>query len=129
MTQQKKIEQLAGQLLGSYQQVDDIVGMIEAAESNLDRKSLMEKLSVRLAEVKSVESEMTPLRESIQEQGQSLEPQTRAAIDQTVELVRQLLPRLGRLEQETVEQRSQLAPQIHQGVRAIQMQSAYTRNR
>ena len=49
--------------------------------------------------------------------------------DETIKIVSDLIPQLNALEEIAKADRSKLAPEIHDGVRGMQMQSAYQRNR
>lgn len=127
-----KIEQfhvLAQQLYDQYkvveQTVDKICDKAETAAAS-DTLELIQHLLVR---VKQTETQLKPIRDSLLASGETLPADTKKIVEDTVQVVTTLIPRIGALEKDAVESREKLAPVIHEGVRAAKMITAYSKQR
>ncbi len=123
------IESLASGLLEQYREIESLVKLIEQSVNNVDRVKLFDNLNILLLDAKRIEGELAPLRTEFADHGVAIPTATRQQVNQTVAIVTRLIPRLGTLEERARKERLKLAPQIHDGVRALQMQSAYSQNR
>ena len=59
---------------------------------------------------------------------ENLTPEANQMLEDTISIVSDLIPRIGQLEADAVRAREKLTPQIHDGVRALKMQNAYSSN-
>ena len=118
---------LVQQLLNQYKIVEQTVDQIYSRQRGSSSAETLESINRLLVHVKQTESEIQPIRDSLQAENQTIPESTREVIDRTVQIVTTLIPRIGALEKELIESREKLAPVIREGVRAAKMQSAYSK--
>ncbi|MEM7454254.1 MAG: hypothetical protein AAF456_07850 [Planctomycetota bacterium] len=97
-----------------------------AARSHSEPEDL-EEVTELLASVKQTEAELRPHREAYEASGRPLPSDLQPVVNETIGIVSRLIPRITELEKVAVQARENLKPQIHEGVRAARMQSAYSR--
>ena len=127
MNLNSKIESLATNLLSMYEAVEAIVGQIESSESAFsDQVNMFDKLGASLQEIKIVEGNLSESKERADSDGVVLTQSIHDCVEKTVQIVRRLIPRLAALETTAKQFREAMGPEIVKGVRAIEMQTAYT---
>ncbi|MCC9602047.1 hypothetical protein LOC67_15905 [Stieleria sp. JC731] len=111
------------ELKGHYVRLAEIID--QYAE---DSHGAVEPIRAQMTLVKQTEEKLRPLRESYI--GSESEPsgQVKAITDETIELVKSLMPKLAQLEKTSVDSLRRLFPRIQGSVRGIQMQNAYRTN-
>jgi hypothetical protein len=124
-----QFQQLVQQLADQYDVVNQAVDTVYAQRESASKTEMLESITQLLTRVKQTEAEIQPLRESLQADNVTIPATTQAIINQTIQTVTTLIPRIGALEKEAVESREKLAPVIREGVRAAKMQSAYAKQR
>jgi seryl-tRNA synthetase len=112
-----------------YQTVNDAMRKIESGSLAAPSVELLSQVNSLLDPVKATEAKLRPIREQMETAGRSTPAELKPVIDQTVEIVSFLLPKIGELENSAKESRAKLAPKIGESVRAMRMQSAYGRKR
>ena len=115
------------QLRDQYRKVSSTVAALCSEESTAAKTEDLQKINDLLMEVKTTEFRLKPIRELLQTAGESISPDLKPAIDETIQIVLGLIPRIADLEKAAIKSRNELSPQIRASVRAIQMQNAYTR--
>lgn len=85
----------------------------------------IEKISEQIQQIRAAESVLGPMRDQYQKSGRQLSPQLKSLTDDTIELVKALMPKMAQLEKMTLDAAKRLFPEIHESVRVVQMQSAY----
>ncbi len=123
----KQYHDLAAMLLDQYRVVDRAVTMVVGQNDPGSSNESLETINQLLAGVKETESKIKPLRDELVAANATLPEATQKVIDETVQIVTSLIPRIGALEKEAVEARERLSPAIHEGVRAAKMKSAYAK--
>lgn len=98
---------------------------------SIDEQTLgsVDAIGVQLKTIKETEDELAPMRAEFTRSGMRLSPAMQSATDETIELLKTLLPKLAQLEKSTIESAQRLFPQVRRGVRALQMQNAYAAGR
>ncbi|MEL6108566.1 MAG: hypothetical protein AAFU85_21380 [Planctomycetota bacterium] len=91
------------------------VGSVEALDQIGDKMKL----------IQATESRLGPLREVFQQTNSTLPGALREPTDQTIDLLKGLLPKLAQLEKATIDSFQRLFPKIQESVRAVKMQNAY----
>ena len=123
-----QIEALAISLLTKYELAEGVVSQIESAETAFSGQvSLFDKLGAILQEIKSVEAELSESKALAESMGVTLAKSIHDDVDKTIQIVLRLIPRLVALESTAKQYREAIGPEIQQGVRAMEMQAAYTR--
>ena len=120
-----KFHELSVKLRQEYESVEQRVDALFCDVTSTT--DALEKINSLLDQVKLIESQVQPIRESLNESGESLPAETRLVVDETIQMVSRILPKVGELTQAAVEAKEKLAPKIHAGVQALKMQSAYTK--
>lgn len=123
----EQYRKLVFQLRDQYKVVLEKVDAIFARQEPTANTETLRVIQNLLVDVKHTESKLEPLRAQLQASGNTTPVDVREVVDQTVGMVSKLIPRMGQLEQAAVESRERMAPEIHASVRAVQMQSAYSR--
>lgn len=118
---------LVQQMLDQYRIVEQNVNRVSSELETTSATDALEPIKQLLDQVKQTESELKPIRDSLQADGATVPPETKALVDDTVKIVTTLIPRIGAMEQKAVESRERLAPVIREGVRAVKMKSAYAK--
>lgn len=126
---QQQFSDLATELHQQYEIIRARIEQINAEQMTTPSVELLSQINVLLAPVKETESRLAPIRERMIAEGYSTPAETKPIIEQTVEIVSYLLPKIGALEKSAQESRDSLAPKIGESVRAMRMQSAYGRKR
>ncbi|MEM8733680.1 MAG: hypothetical protein AAGG44_05645 [Planctomycetota bacterium] len=115
-----KLEELTLMLRQQYRALDKIVdGMGEDGALSVD------VMGQHLKAIKQTESLLAPIRQEFIESGERLDQLAQEATEETIELVKGLMPKLAQLEKATAESAKRLFPKIQENVRAVQMQNAY----
>ena len=122
-----QFRQLTLKLRDQYRGVEAKLDEVRADKGVVTELKTLEHINGLLSGAKDTEAILQPLREQMKAAGQSTPDDIRPIIEETIQMVSSLLPRFGEMEKVALEQRENLAPQISAGVRAAQMQSAYTR--
>ncbi|MGB7346353.1 MAG: hypothetical protein WBD20_19195 [Pirellulaceae bacterium] len=115
---------LTNQLFQQYQALEGIVDAL-----NLSPESTVDGITVQMKAIKETEQALRPLREEFRRTTDTLPVELQVPTDQTIELVKSLMPKLAQLEKTTLESANRLFPQIQESVRAVQMQNAYGSSR
>jgi len=111
---------LTNTLLQQYQSLNATVDSLN--DGPVDS---VDEISVQIAAIKKTEEQLLPLREAFRETHPTLPSELKIPTDQTIELVKGLMPKLAQLEKATLESANRLYPKIQESVRAVQMQNAY----
>lgn len=120
---------LVQRMLDQYLIVQRAVDYIYATKDSVSTTDTLESIRNLLMDVKQTETEIQPVRDSLQAENAQIPPATQELVDQTVQIVTTLIPRIGALEKDAVEAKENLAPAIRESVRAAQMKSAYAKQR
>ena len=124
---ESQFRQLTLQLRDQYRGVEEKLDQVYTDKGTVTELKALEHINGLLSGVKDTEAILQPLRAQMQAAGESTPDDLGPIIEETIRMVSSLLPRFGEMEKAALEQRENLAPQISAGVRAAQMQSAYTR--
>ena len=111
------------QLKKQYESLNDIV---DALENDSNRN--VDTISDQMKQIKHTEDRLRPLREAYQQTHEHADGEIQAVTNQTIEVVKSLMPKLASLEKSSVESLRRLFPKIQGSVRAVQMQNAYRGN-
>lgn len=114
-------------LLEQYRVVDRAITDITSQKEHRSSNETLEKINQLLAGIKKTESQIQPVRDDLIAQKVSVPEPTQKVIDETVQIVTALIPRIGALEKDAVAARERLTPVIREGVRAAKMKSAYAK--
>ncbi|OYP32355.1 hypothetical protein [Rhodopirellula sp. MGV] len=93
-----------------------------------DSHGAIEPIREQMALVKQTEEKLRPIRETYLGESRELSGQLQAITDETIDLVKSLMPKLAQLEKVSVDSLRRLFPRIQGSVRGIQMQNAYRTN-
>lgn len=90
----------------------------------------VEPVAEHMQEIAKTEQALKPLRDSFHQHQLSvtapeLSQHINEIVDETIELIKTIMPKLAQLEQQTHSLAKGLQPQVAVGVRARQMQNAY----
>ncbi|WP_182868225.1 hypothetical protein [Stieleria mannarensis] len=88
----------------------------------------VETIGEQMKEIKQTEDVLRPLRQRYQEQHEHASGQIKNLTDETIDVVKSLMPKLAGLEKASVDSLRRLFPKIQGSVRAVQMQNAYRGN-
>ncbi|NND98988.1 MAG: hypothetical protein HKN47_16860 [Pirellulaceae bacterium] len=113
--------ELTLQLQQQYQHLDRLLDSITDASS-----AAIESIGPHMNEIKRTEAALGPLREQFHRTSEQMTPALKNATDETIDLVKGLMPKLAQLEKTTFESAQRLFPKIQESVRAVQMQNAYS---
>ena len=106
-----------------YERLDQIVDQFAD-----DSHGAVEPIREQMVLVKQTEEKLRPLREAYLSSDREPSKKVTALTDETIELVKALMPKLAQMEKTSVESLRRLFPRIQGSVRAIQMQNAYRGN-
>ncbi len=123
-TENDPLVMLTLKLREQYQALDSIVEAM-----NHDSDQSIDLISEQLKVIKKTETMLRPLREEFRRTNTKLPPHLQEPTDQTIELVKGLMPKLAQLEKTTLDSAQRLFPKIQESVRAVQMQNAYQASR
>lgn len=112
------------QLKQQYQALDSIVDSFSH-----DTDQSMNSISDQLKLIKQTEETLRPLREEFRAANATVPAVLQIPTEQTIELVKGLMPKLAQLEKQTLDSAKRLFPKIQESVRAVQMQNAYRAGR
>ena len=104
-------------------QYGDLDAIIDAA-TNGSTESL-QAISQQMKSIKQTETLLLPLREEYRRSNADLPAALKIPTDETIELLKNIMPKLAQLEKETIDSSQRLFPRITESVRAVQMQNAY----
>lgn len=116
------------QHLEQYRVVDRLIQQVHDRTPPSASTEELEHINQLLNEIKSTEANLKPLRNAMEAAGESPTPELKKSIDETIQLVMGLIPKIGELEKLAVESRDKLAPQIRASAKAVQMKNAYGRS-
>jgi hypothetical protein len=125
----EQFQALARQLLSQYQVVEQAVEHVFENQESTSKNEMLDAIRSLLTEVKQTEAQLKPLRDILKNDSVSMPPATQATIDQTIQIVTTIIPRIGAIEKSAIDSRESLAPVIRESVRAVQMKSAYSKQR
>lgn len=108
------------QLRNHYRELDETVDSMQVGSVES-----LEKIGDKMKLIQATENQIAPLRDSFQQTKSKLPQSLREPTDQTIDLLKGLLPKLAQLEKATVDSFEQLFPKIQESVRAVKMQNAY----
>ena len=120
---EKILIDLTSKLKQQYETLDQIIAGLES-----DSTMSIEAISEKMKEIKQTENMLQPLRASYRDHHDENEGQLKAITDETIEVVKNLMPKLASLEKASVDSLRRLFPKIQGSVRAVQMQNAYKGN-
>ena len=123
-TENDPLGTLTLKLKQQYQALDSIVESM-----NRDSSQSIDLISEQLKVIKETETMLRPLREEFRRTNTKLPPHLQVPTDETIELVKGLMPKLAQLEKSTLDSAQRLFPKIQESVRAVQMQNAYQAGR
>lgn len=126
---ENNIKELAGRLLARYQEIERSIDLLSSVADYVSKNEAMDEVRSIMTEVKQIETELFPLRDQFLSSGQEFSSPTTQLFRQAAEMLTSLLPKINDLEQTAIQDRDKLAPEIHDSVRGMQMQSAYAQNR
>ncbi len=121
---EQRLIDLTIELKDQYEHLCEIVQSIEH-----DGGGTVDVISQQMKKIKETEAALQPLRRAYQDSGDSASPRVQEVTDETIEVVKMLMPKLANLEKASVESLRRLFPKIQGSVRAVQMQNAYNGNR
>ena len=107
-------------LRDEYATLNRIIGQMES-----DGSPSVEPIREQMQKIKDTESELAPIREAYMKSRDHASADIQAVTDETIELVKSLMPKLANMEKASVESLRRLFPKIQGSVRAVQMQNAY----
>lgn len=108
------------------QQYEQLCGIVDSLDNESNRT--VEAISDQMKQIKRTEDLLGPLREAYRESNQSVGAELQSITDETIEVVKALMPKLASLEKASVDSLRRLFPKIQGSVRAVQMQNAYRGN-
>lgn len=116
-------------ILEKYESIDRLTDMMLAQETTVDAlDENMIQLKTEREEIEKLQLENLPLNQ----QYRSSRPHASETVTQLTNriagLIQGLLLKIGNLERKTQSSCEQLMPQLHDGVRAIQMKNAYKKH-
>ncbi|MEO1530036.1 MAG: hypothetical protein AAFX06_31875 [Planctomycetota bacterium] len=112
--------ELTVQLRNLYRELDQSVDSMQVGSVES-----LGHIGDKMRLIQEVEHQLGPLREAYQQTNSKLPQSLREPTDQTVDLLKGLLPKLAQLEKATVDSFQRLFPKIQESVRAVKMQNAY----
>jgi predicted nuclease with TOPRIM domain len=112
------------ELKQQYERLSEIVDSLERESSRT-----IDPISKQMKRIKRIESSLAPLRDSYLRRHDHASGEIAKVTDETIELVKTLMPKLASLEKASVDSLRRLFPKIQGSVRAVQMQNAYRGNR
>lgn len=116
----RRLWELTVELLELYRELDQALdSLIEKQSPNVD------SILSQMERIKRVESELVPLRNGLEQAGFQAADEFNQSLDQTIEIIQVVMPKLARLEQLARSSAERLQPKVAMGVRARQMQNAY----
>ncbi|MEO1616787.1 MAG: hypothetical protein AAFV88_13095 [Planctomycetota bacterium] len=104
-------------------QYEELAELIESFREESHRE--VDPMNDLMKRIKQTEASLKPLRESFLASGQKVTGTLKEVTDETIEIVKSLMPMLGDLEKSSVDSLRRLFPKIQGSVRAVQMQNAY----
>ncbi|MCA9137418.1 MAG: hypothetical protein KDB00_11685 [Planctomycetales bacterium] len=108
------------------QQYEQLCNIVDALDNDSNRN--IDAISEQMKPIKRIEELLRPLRDAYRENGDDVGAELQAITDQTIEVVKTLMPKLASLEKASAESLRRLFPKIQGSVRAVQMQNAYRGN-
>ncbi len=119
-----ELDELILRLRDQYRELDSAISVASVTDDDS-----ITAIGDQLKAIKATEQKLTPLREQVIASGAVIRDESRRASNETTDIIKGLMPKLGQLELETVTAAKRLSPRIQDGVRAIQMQAAYESKR
>ncbi len=104
-------------------QYGDLDAIIDAATTGSTES--LQAISQQMKSIKQTETLLLPLREEYRRSKADLPAALKIPTDETIELLKNIMPKLAQLEKETIDSSQRLFPRITESVRAVQMQNAY----
>ena len=111
------------QLKQQYECLSEIVDAIEREPGRG-----VESINEQMKQIKQTEDLLRPLRQRYQDEHEQASGQIKTLTDETIDVVKSLMPKLAGLEKASVDSLRRLFPKIQGSVRAVQMQNAYRGN-
>lgn len=112
------------------QQYREFSALLDALTQNSERVEIpFDQISQQIKQIKHTESLLIPLRQQFSQSGLELSQRLIDATNETIVIVKSVLPKLEQLEKLTSDSVQRLFPQVRQSVRAVQMQNAYQNSR
>ena len=108
------------------QQYERLSEIVETLDKEPHRT--VDSISDQMKQIKQTEDLLGPLREAYRERHEHTGEHIQAITDETIEVVKALMPKLANLEKASVDSLRRLFPKIQGSVRAVQMQNAYRGN-
>lgn len=105
------------------QQYRDLDRVLDAMNAGSDL--MIESISEHMKSIRETEARLHPLREQQRRINAQLPAELQQPTDETIELLKGIMPKLAQLEKATIDSSQRLFPKIQQSVRAVQMQNAY----
>lgn len=105
------------------QQYQDLDRVLDAMNAGSDL--MIESISEHMKSIRETEAKLHPLREQQRRINTQLPAELKQPTDETIELLKGIMPKLAQLEKTTIDSSQRLFPKIQQSVRAVQMQNAY----
>jgi MinD-like ATPase involved in chromosome partitioning or flagellar assembly len=105
------------------QQYEELNAIIDAATT--DSPESLQAISEQMQHIKQTEMLLVPLRQEHRRSNADLPAALKKPTDETIELLKSIMPKLAQLEKETIDSSQRLFPRIKESVRAVQMQNAY----
>ena len=122
LAKDQPLVQLTLQLRQQYQTLDSMVDSM-----NRTSEVEIEPITQQLTAIQATEEALRPMRETFRKEHDRLPPELEEPNNQTIELLKGLMPKLAQLEKATLDSAKRLFPKIQESVRAVQMQNAYRR--
>ena len=123
-----EIESVLNELFARYRIAEGLINDLDKAVTSSTKTALTREISTVFAKIKRNEIEITKHRIDCESRGKDISDTNKQIVSEIVKLVTKLIPILGEIEARVQAERSNLAPQIHEGVKAMQMVSAYSNN-
>lgn len=112
--------ELTVELRDLYRELDDTVNSMQVGSVEA-----LDQIGDKMKSIQETESRLGPLREAFQQTNSAFPSTLREPTDQTIDLLKGLLPKLAQLEKATIDSFQRLFPKIQESVRAVKMQNAY----
>ncbi|MEQ1903446.1 MAG: hypothetical protein ABL888_04615 [Pirellulaceae bacterium] len=116
-------------MMNKYRQMESLIDRLGEFESTPDKLDEINRLvKIELDSIAKLEKETSGIKKQYRNTRPHASEQVKQITQQLAGLIERVLMKISLFEQQIQRSRDLLAPQIHQGVRAVQMQDAYRKN-
>lgn len=125
---ENRIRELLAELLQKYRELEAKIAGIAQLQSQVERMNATVEIHAEMTAVKAIESSLAKLRQQFESSGASYSESTRHLVEESKTVLAKLIHELKQHEDDARRERENLAPQIHNGVKAKKMHHAYSNN-